>query len=270
MEGTRYSVVGDDGVDIGLVTAGVGPPLLLVHGGMGSLGSWAPLWDALTARRRVTAMDRRGRGSSGDSEPYALTKEYRDVTSVASSLAPDGGSIDVFGFSYGATCVLGAAATGAPFRRVALYEPPGPQCVSEEWIDRVTALIAAGKPGRAMFSFVTEIVGLTAKQFEEYRAAPAAYDILPIVSATMLREARALVKVDPDALAEKADVPVLLLLGATSPPWAGEITRSLAAALSDARVAGIAGCGHDAIDTVPQVVVDELLSFFEIDSRSGI
>jgi hypothetical protein len=148
-------------------------------------------------------MDRRGRGSSGDNEPYALTKEYRDVTSVALPLVPDGGSIDVFGFSYGTTCVLGAAATGAAFRCVALYEPPGPQCVSEEWIDRVTALIAAGQRGRAMFSFVTDIVGLTAEQFEEYRAAPGAHDILPIVSATMGREARSLLNVDLDALAEK-------------------------------------------------------------------
>ena len=126
MDGRRHSVSGADGVRIGLLTAGTGPALLLVHGGMGRLERWAPMWAPLTERWRVTAMDRRGRGSSGDAEPYALSKEYEDVAAVAASLAAsEGGPVDVFAHSYGATCTLGAAAQGAPFRRIALYEPPG-------------------------------------------------------------------------------------------------------------------------------------------------
>jgi pimeloyl-ACP methyl ester carboxylesterase len=70
MEGTGRSVSSTDGVRIGLLTAGSGPGLLLVHGGMGTIGSWQRVWDALTLQRRVTAMDRRGRGSSGDADHY--------------------------------------------------------------------------------------------------------------------------------------------------------------------------------------------------------
>jgi pimeloyl-ACP methyl ester carboxylesterase len=99
-----------------------------MHGGMGTVDSWQHVWGALAGQRRVTAMDRRGRGSSSDAATYELTSEYADVAAVAAALADEqGGPVDVVGHSIGATCVLGAAALGAPFRRIALYEPPGSQ-----------------------------------------------------------------------------------------------------------------------------------------------
>ncbi len=126
MDGYRHEIVSRDGTRIGLLTAGSGPELLLVHGGMNRLERWAPIWDALTSWRRVTAMDRRGRGSSGDTQPYEMGREFDDVAAVAASLAAEAGApVDVFAHSIGATITVGAAAQGAPLRRVALYEPPG-------------------------------------------------------------------------------------------------------------------------------------------------
>ena len=264
MEGTRHSVTGAGGVSIGLLTAGAGPALLLVHGGMGQLERWEPMWGPLTERWRVTAMDRRGRGSSGDdAAPYALSKEYADVAAVAARLADEnGGPVDAFGHSYGATCILGAAAGGAPFRRIALYEPPGPQTAPREWVDRVTALIAEGRVGRAMVSFLTEIIGLTREQIEELKAAPLAYDIFSVVTATLPREAEALTGVDLPGAARMVTCPALLLLGATSPAWAGDITRELAAALPAAELVVLPGQGHEAVDSAPELVVRELAGFF--------
>ena len=143
VDGHRHAVTSADGTEIGLLTAGDGPPLLLVHGGMGCIESWQPLWEPLTSRYRVTAMDRRGRGRSGDNQPYQLSREFEDVTAVAASLE---GRVDVFGHSYGAVCALGAAAQGAPVRRLALYEPPGPRTVPAQWRARVQPMIAAGQP----------------------------------------------------------------------------------------------------------------------------
>lgn len=220
MDGRRHSVAAPDGVSIGLLTAGTGPPLLLVHGGMGSIERWAPMWEPLTKRWRVTAMDRRGRGTTGDAEPYAISKEYDDIAAVAASLAAEeGGPVDVFAHSYGATCTLGAAAQGAPFRRIALYEPPGPQTAPLDWVERSNALVAEGRVGRAMVSFLTEIIGLTAGQIRDLRNAPGAYDVFPIVTATMPREALALTSVDLLSGAGAISCPVLLLLGERSPAW---------------------------------------------------
>jgi pimeloyl-ACP methyl ester carboxylesterase len=260
VDGYRHSVTSADGTRIGLLTAGEGPALLLVHGGMGRIESWLPLWDRLTSQWRVTAMDRRGRGTSGDTEAYDLSREYSDVAAVATSLA-GAGPVDVFGHSFGATCALGAAASGAPVRRLALYEPPGPPTVPRDWRDRANAMIADGKPGRAMMSFLTEIMGLSAARIDELRSAPRGYDVMAIVSATMPREAQALATVDLTALAAVVPVPVLLLLGGQSPAWARNITGDLAAALPRSTLAVLDGQGHEAIETAPGLLADRLAGF---------
>lgn len=261
MDGHRHAVTSADGTEIGLLTAGDGPPLLLVHGGMGRIERWAPLWQPLTSRWRVTAMDRRGRGSSGDAGPYDLSREFEDVAAVAASLA-GGGPADVLGHSYGAVCALGAVAQGAPVRRLALYEPPGPPTVPADWRARARDMIEAGQPGRAMFSFLTEIIGLSADEVDALRDAPRGYDVMPIVSATMPRESEALSTVDLPALAAKVTVPVLLILGSASPPWAHEIIGDLDAALTNQTLAVLDGQGHNAMDEAPDVLVTQLASFF--------
>jgi len=266
VDGHRHAVTSADGTEIGLLTAGDGPPLLLVHGGMGCIESWAPLWEPLTSRWQVTAMDRRGRGTSGDApsgntEPYDLSREFEDVAAVATSLA-DGGPVDVFGHSYGAVCALGATASGAPVRRLALYEPPGPPTVPAPWRERMLPMIAAAQPGRAMMSFLTEIIGLSAGEIAALRDAPRGYDPMPIVSATMPRESEALGIVDLKALAAGVEVPVLLILGSASPAWARDLTAEVAAALTHETLAVLDGQGHDAINQAPLLVIDQLTGFF--------
>jgi pimeloyl-ACP methyl ester carboxylesterase len=269
VEGTRRTVTSADGVRIGLLTAGSGPGLLLVHGGMGTIERWRGVWGALASQRRVTAMDRRGRGSSGDADSYELSREYADVASVAAALAAEqGGPVDVVGHSIGATCVLGAAAAGAPFQRVVLYEPAGPQAAPGDWPERAAAMVADGQAGRAMFTFLIEIMGRTRSEVEALRDAPGGRDVLPIVAATMPREARALATADLAAAARQVPQPVLLLLGTASPPWAGQITRELAAVLPVATVTELPGAGHEALDTAPDLLVTEVMSFLG-DQRAG-
>lgn len=162
MRGARRSVFSADGTSIGLVIAGSGPDLLLVHGGMASAARWRPLWGLLEPRCRVIAMDRRGRATSPDGGGYTLGREYDDVAAVAGLLAAESGAaVDVRGHSYGAVRALGAAARSARFRRIVLYEPPGPETVPPAWAARAKADVAAGRYGPALASFLTEIIGLT-------------------------------------------------------------------------------------------------------------
>jgi pimeloyl-ACP methyl ester carboxylesterase len=262
MLGERHAVDSADGTSISVVSSGRGSPLLLVHGGMTSSARWAPLWPFLTAEHAASAMDRRGRGASGDSGSYSLEREFEDVTAVADDLARRHGSpVDVFGHSIGAVCVLGAAAAGAPFRRIALYEPPGPQTVPGDWVERATAMVAAGQHGRAMFSFLTEVIGLAPATVASLRDSPAAEDALGIVAATLAREARALTTVDLDRLAQRVAQPVLLLLGTESPDWATAITHRLAGTLHDAVLAPVDGHGHEGVDTDPRQVRAHLAAF---------
>lgn len=262
LKGRRHSVFGADGVPIGLLTSGVGHGLLLVHGGMSQIEAWEPAWDLLSKRWQVTAMDRRGRGASGDAGAYVINHEYDDIAAVASVLADQhGGPIDVFGHSYGATCTLGAAARGAAFRRVVLYEPPKPQTVPGEWVERASTMATDGRAGQAMFSFLTEIVGLSVEQVQGLADQPRSYDVLAIVAATLPREAQALMAIDLLKDAPAVTCPVLLLLGQNSPSWARDITHALTATIANAEVAVLPGQGHEAIDSAPDLVVSALERF---------
>jgi pimeloyl-ACP methyl ester carboxylesterase len=262
MDGMRHEVEGADGVPIGLLTAGEGPPLLLVHGGVGQIERWAPLWDLLTDHRRVTAMDRRGRGSSGDGVGYTIEAEYGDVAAVVRSLAEASGCpVDVFAHSYGATCALGAARLAPPVGHLVLYEPPGPETVTPEFVDRVTAWVEEGRAGRAMAGFLTEIIGLSEAEVDELRATPVAYDILAVLAATLPREGRALLGADVTGSARAVTCPTLLLLGERSPAWAGAVTEAVAALVPGDEVTPLPGLGHEAIDAAPGLVVDLLDRF---------
>jgi pimeloyl-ACP methyl ester carboxylesterase len=263
MDGIRHVVSGADGVDIGLLSAGSGPPLLLVHGGAGQIEGWQPVWDQLSRNWRVTAMDRRGRGSSGDGQRYSIDAEYGDVAAVAGALGMEaGGPIDVFAHSYGATCALGATNHSAPFRRIALYEPPSSRTASPEFVDRLTAMIVENRTGQAMVTFLTEIIGLTGEEVDDLKNAPQTYDIMSVLSATLPREGRALQGVDVATLAGGVTSPTLFLLGERSPDWAQANTRETDGAIPDSRIVTLPGLGHEAIDQAPELVVDQLARFF--------
>ena len=113
-----------------------------------------------------------------------------------------------------------------------------------------------------MMSFLTEIIGLTEGQVTELRNAPRDYDVMPIVSATMPREAQAIAEADLPALAAGVSVPVLLILGSASPAWARDITGELAAVLPESTLAVLDGQGHEAIDAAPDLLTGRLAGFF--------
>ncbi len=255
--GVVDAVRSSDGVRIGTVTAGGGPPLLLVHGGMRTAAVWAPLWPLLSERYRVTAMDRRGRGMSGDGPDYAGEREFDDVAAVARHL----GGVDVLAHSIGAVYALGAAARGAPIRRLLLCEPPGPPTISREWIERGVSRIAAGQAGRALVEFMVEIIGLDEATMVAMRDTPVAADALSTFAATFQREGAFLVGLDLADLVRGVTAPVRFLLGSESPPWAAEVTRTLAAALPGSAVTVVPGHGHDLVDSAPERVVAALDAF---------
>lgn len=257
VSGVREVVPSSDGVAIGTVTAGTGPPLLLVHGGMRSAAGWAPLWPWLVGRYRVTAMDRRGRGMSADAPDYAPEREYDDITAVARRL----GGVDVLAHSIGAVFALGAAARGAPIRRLVLCEPPGPPTLTREWLDRATARIAAGQAGRALVEFLVEIIGLDLATITAMRDTQVAVDAVEIFAATFRREGEVLLALDLTELARGVAAPVHFLLGAQSPAWAATVTRTLAGNLAGSGTTVVLGHGHDLVDSAPETVVAELDRF---------
>ena len=98
-------------------TRGSGSPRLLVHGSTADHTRWTSILPGLERRFTVLAMDRRGRGASGDAQKYSLEREYDDVAAV---IRAAGREVDLFGHSFGALCAMEAALNVDNLRRIVL------------------------------------------------------------------------------------------------------------------------------------------------------
>src|SRR5438270_11817518 len=113
-------VKSSDGVTIGVWASGSGAPLLLVHGTTADHTRGHGVAAELGERFTVYAMDRRGRGHSGDADPYRVDAEFDDVAAVVDAIGTD---VNVLGHSYGALCALEAARRTSGVTALILYEP---------------------------------------------------------------------------------------------------------------------------------------------------
>jgi pimeloyl-ACP methyl ester carboxylesterase len=266
-EATMTRVMSRDGTGIAYWTSGEGPPLVLVHGTTADHTRWRPLLPYLEPHATVHAMDRRGRGVSGDAADYEVTREFEDIAAVIDAVAEAAGSrVDLLGHSFGGLCAFGAATLTANIRKLVLYEgwpspnpdqlamPPGVR-------ERLDALLAAGNREAVLETFFREVVGMPAAEFAVYRRLPA-WRARIAAAHTITRESRAeqAAGLRPEQAAKLA-VPTLLLAGGDSPEFLKAGIDTLAAALPDARIVVIEGQQHIAIDLVPAVFADHVLAF---------
>jgi pimeloyl-ACP methyl ester carboxylesterase len=234
------------------------PPVVLVHGATADHTTFRALAPVLGRTRRLHAIDRRGRGASGDSPGYSIEREYEDVAAVADAVAAEtGGAVDVLGHSYGGRTALGAALRTDAIRRVVAYEgaplPPGSSYRPAGLLEAVHAALARGDRDLALSTFLRGIVGMSDADLARYRADPV-WPTRVAAATTIVREVEAETSdaASLEALAAVA-VPVLLILGSVSRSPFAQGTDALAARLLHAEVAVIDGAAHAAHHThVPE------------------
>lgn len=258
------TVTSPDGTPIAYERTGAGPPLVLVHGTTADHTRWAPVLPALEARFAVYAIDRRGRGDSGDAAAYALDREAEDVAAVVESIDDP---VVLLGHSYGALCALEAARLTDGLRGLVLYEPPipigGHQAASADDLAAMRAHLDAGEDEAALVVFFTEVADVPPAQLDVLRSAPN-WPARVAAAHTAYREARAAdaYAFDP-ARFDGMTTPTLLLAGGESPTWFREAIDALEAALPDSRVAVLEGQEHVAMNTAPERFVEAVLAFVE-------
>jgi pimeloyl-ACP methyl ester carboxylesterase len=265
-------VVSRDGVPIAVFSSGDGPPLILVHGTTADHTTWRATGPELAHGYRVHAIDRRGRGASGDGPDdvgYSIELEYDDLAAVAEALAGEAEMpVDVVGHSYGGRIGLGAALRTASIARLVVYEgapsPAGGEGYRPSGVeDRIASLIEAGDLDAAAQTFFREIVRMPETELDAYRANP----VWPVRAAavpTSLREIRAegSAAASLDELGSVA-IPVLQILGGDSAPPFHEATTALDERLANGRVVVIAGARHAAHHTHVVELVGAVRAFLD-------
>ncbi len=250
-------VISRDGTAIAYERSGEGPPLVLVHGGISDHTYWWAVLPALAARFTVYAMDRRGRGQSGDAPEYAIEREGEDVVAVVDSIP---GPVALLGHSYGAICALEAALRTGNLRTLLLYEPPLGLAAPPDFIGRIEAALAAGDRDGVIETMMREVVGLSPAELSALRASPS-WPALVATARTLPREVRAVeqYRFDPERF-PRLSLPATLLAGEDSPDPLRVAGIDLARrALPHARVVRMPGVGHEAVETGPEVFTAAVL-----------
>lgn len=255
------TVLSTDGTPIAYDRTGAGPPLVLIHGATADRSRWAPILPMLSQEFEVYAVDRRGRGGSGDSDAYAIEREFEDVAAVVDSL---GQPANLLGHSFGALCALNAALLTTNIRSLILYEPPPPglPTLPAATAERLQALLDAGDRDGVVASFMLEVAQVPAEQVQTMRAAPS-WQGRVAAAHTILREGRAIEALPPfdGGRYRGIQTPTLLLLGGDSPPMYRDSIEAIRSALPNSRLVILPGQQHIAINTAPQLFAGEVLAF---------
>jgi pimeloyl-ACP methyl ester carboxylesterase len=247
-----------DGTLIGYTRTGRGAPLVLVHGISADAERWAPVMQGLEEKYTVYAMDRRGRGMSGDHPSYALERELEDVAALVDAI---GEPTFLFGHSYGGLCALHAMLGTKHVKKLVVYEPYAPVVAATEASAitlRYEAMAASGERDAVVTTFLREIVQLTDAEVRSMRAHPS-WAARLAAAHTIPRELRAAEQFafDPSRFTD-VRTPITMLVGQNSPEFLKDATARLHAVLPTSEVVVLEGQKHAAMSTAPSLFVRAL------------
>jgi pimeloyl-ACP methyl ester carboxylesterase len=250
-----------DGTSIAFERAGTGPPLILVDAALGfrGFGPMGPLAAELASTFTVITYDRRGRGASTDTPPYAVEREVEDLQALVEGA---GGSAFAYGFSSGAVLLLHAALAGIALPRLALLEPPLALDDEPDGSDlgaEIAELVAAGRPGDAVEHF-NKSIGVPEEMLAGMRDAPF-WPTLEQAAHTLVYDTTITSSLPLDRVSA-ISTPVLVLTSKGSderlPTWGDWLRETL----PDASLRTLEGEWHG---VAPEVLAPELKQFFTSD-----
>ncbi len=269
------NVTSADGTSIAFERFGGGPAVIVVGGATCDRAMTRPLAEELGRHFTVINYDRRGRGDSGDTQPYAIEREVEDLGAL---IAEAGSMASVYGHSSGAGLALHAAARGLPIARLVLHEPPyAPDTeeerrISREYGEKLRAILAEGRRGDAVALFMTT-VGMPPEMVEGVRNEPW-WAKMEEVAPTLAYDSEIMGDVSgggtiPAGLIGAVTVPALVLCGGASPEWMIEVGRQISDGLPNGRLRVLDGQEHVVPPDVLAPVLAEFLTEARMTDRGG-
>jgi pimeloyl-ACP methyl ester carboxylesterase len=251
-------VTSNDGTTIAFDRLGDGPPIVLVCGGSTDRMANAALAARLASHLTVFNYDRRGRGDSEDTPPYAVEREVEDIAAV---IGAAGGSAFLYGTSSGAALALEAAASGLPVTKLALWEPPffldETARPPADQVERYNEMIAEGRRGDAVEYFMSNVVGLPPEFVAQARTQPF-WEAQEGLAHTLAYDATIMGDYSlPTERASSVSAPTLVIAGGASFAGMLETAQALADALPQGQIRILEGQGHDVDLSVLAPVLEE-------------
>jgi len=260
-------VTSKDGTTIAYDRSGTGPALILVDGALCSraFGPSPKLAPLLARHFTVYAYDRRGRGESGDTPPYAAAREVEDIAALIEAA---GGSAFLLGLSSGGALALEAAASGLPVDKVVAYEPPyvddSGQRGGAAHEGQLKRLLADGDRGGAVKYFMKDMVGAPAAIVVMLRLMPWIWRKLEAVAHTLPYDAAVMTEFRiPRARLASIAVPALVMNGSKTDQRLREAALAIADAIPAARYRELAGQTHN---VKPDVLAPAAVEFLTAPS----
>jgi pimeloyl-ACP methyl ester carboxylesterase len=253
-----------DGTIIAYDRHGAGPPVILVGGAFQHRAfdpGTARLAELLAeAGLSVVHYDRRGRGESGDTGPYAVARELEDLDALLDS---SGGSAAFYGSSSGGNLALEAAMRGAPITRLAVWEPDylvddSRPPLPEDYLAHLDELVVSDRRDAAVEYFMTTAVGIPPQFVAQMRDTPM-WQGMEDVAHTLPYDGQVVAGFALPATRLRSVVAPTLVLDGGQTPWFASGARALADALPDARHHTLEGQEHG---VEPDVIAPVLVEFF--------
>jgi len=239
-----------DGTAIAFDRIGHGSPVILVDGALcyRAMGPSTSLARLLAPHFSVFTYDRRGRGDSGDTAPYAVEREVEDLEALVNEA---GGAAFVWGTSSGAALALEATSRLSGIKKLALYEAPfivddSRPTTEDDWV-RINEAVAAGRRSEAVTLFL-KVVGAPRFFIVVMRLMPvwsklkALAHTLPYDGAIVQDNQKG--KPLPASRWASVRVPTLVMDGGNSPAWMRHANLALANVLPNAQYLTLEGQTH--------------------------
>jgi hypothetical protein len=256
-----------DGTTIAYEAYGSGPVAVVVGGAFCDRGAFRDVAQALGELGLTgVSYDRRGRGDSGDTEPYAVAREVDDLAAVIRAASENDSAAYVFGVSSGGALVIESIAAGAPIAKGSALEvpyrtaawPPPPA----DYIETLERFEAAGDRAGIVRYFNNEVVGMPSEMVDGMVGTPM-WDALLSMAYTVKYDGHCLGGDDQSIPAEtfaRVTVPFLSVCSSgTQMPWLHDAAGVVAAALPNATAVELPGEFHQ----VPaDVLAPALAEFF--------